>query len=242
MPNQSSMRLMPNKPRVAVTQSTLNAESNMLELLHLPLIKIQPLTFNEDILKKKYDWLVLTSKNAVDILMKHRDKINVDYIASIGEKTSERIRSYGLEIDFEPESYTQEGFIERFDTNGHLEVLYPASKNARSFLKESLESHGISVQKIDLYEPVPDEESINRLKVLFHEIDVVTVSSPSAAHILHKYFTADMLNGKLITAVGPVTAAALDSCGIKSVLPEKETLTHMINLIEEKYRGAFDEF
>lgn len=139
---------MQSKPCVAVTQSSCNASSEVLDLLHLPLIHMQALAFDESVLEIEYDWLILTSKNAVDLFMKYKNKVNNCKIASIGEKTTERIKSYGLSVDFEPSVYTQEGFIDEFNVTQSLKVLYPTSKHARNHLYNYLKENHCMVKKI----------------------------------------------------------------------------------------------
>lgn len=229
---------MPSRPKVVITQSTLNDTSDLLDLIHLPMIKIEPIAFDTSIFNHHYDWLILTSKNAVDLFMEYYDRVNIDYIASIGKKTSERLEHYGLQVDFEPESYTQEGFIETFDVSRPVKCLYPTSEKARMNLKHYLESKGSVVELIHLYRPVPDEMHIKKMKDIFESISTLTVSSPSAARVLLEHFTVEALNKKQPAAIGRVTASALLKSGVYAEYPEKETLGHMIHLIEERYRGA----
>lgn len=231
----SSMRLMPSKhePCAAVTQSTLNVQSGKLELLHTPLIKLKQLPFDKAALTRDYDWLVLTSKNAVDMLMDYKDQLSVSKIASIGEKTTERLKSYGFEVNFEPATYTQEGFTADFKVSEDLDILYPTSKNARTKLKDFFEDNGCNVTKVDLYEPIPNQESIVRLQSAFEEIDAITVSSSSSARILGEHFSPDLLCDKIVVAIGEITARTLAEYKIKAEVPEKETLASMINLLEE---------
>lgn len=233
MQKKSSMKSMQNKPRVAVTQSTFNVASGKLDLLHVPLIQLLPLPFDKSVLHREYDWLVLTSKNAVDIFMAYKDELSVKKIASIGEKTTRHIQKYGLEVDFEPKVFTQEGFIEEFKVSRPYKVLYPTSKHARNKLNDYLLDKNCFVEKINLYESAPNEDSVFYLKEHFDEMEALTVSSPSAAHILNQNFSREMLCDKIVVAIGAVTASALSEHGIQAEVPEKETLESMVNLIEE---------
>lgn len=224
---------MRDKPQIAVTQSTFNAESENLDILHVPLIQLLPLSFDKNVLHREYDWLVLTSKNAVDIFMAYKDELSVKNIASIGEKTTKRIEKYGLKVDFEPKVFTQEGFIEEFKVSRPYKVLYPTSKHARNKLNDYLLDKNCFVEKIDLYESLTNGDSVSYLKEHFNEIEAITVSSPSAARILHQNFSREMLCDKIVVAIGAVTASALSEYGVQAEVPEKETLESMINLLEE---------
>lgn len=70
---------------VIMTQSS-NIKSEDEDIIHLPFIKIKPLSFNEALLNHHYDWIIFSSKNAVKYFRDYFQQLNVDYVAAIGEK------------------------------------------------------------------------------------------------------------------------------------------------------------
>src|SRR5699024_3944811 len=98
---------------VLVTMTKLNAENDGFDINYSPLIKIQPLPFDEDFLAEHYDWVILTSKNAVNLFLPYLEKTRYVKIASTGEKTTELLVKNRYKVEFEPSVYTQEGFIEQ---------------------------------------------------------------------------------------------------------------------------------
>ena len=52
------------KPVIVMTQ-TSKVQSDLVNIIHKPLIQIQELSFNEHLLNHSYDWLIFSSKNAV---------------------------------------------------------------------------------------------------------------------------------------------------------------------------------
>ena len=222
---------------VLVTQTKLNAESDEFDIIHAPLIKIQPLAFDEDFLDEHYDWIILTSKNAVNLFLPYLEKTRFVKIASIGEKTTELLVKNGYKVDFEPSVYTQEGFIEQFPLDDEVDmkrVLYPTSKDARNILHDYLEEHGVEVVKFSIYKPVDNAESIQMIRERWDDIDIITFSSPSGVKVLMKYFEKNKLKEKPVVSIGAVTKKELESIGIHSISPEKATLESIFELIKEK--------
>lgn len=224
------------KNNVLVTQTKLNAHSDEFNIIHAPLIEIQPMAFDDQFLNDDYDWVILTSKNAVNLFLPYLARTRFTKIASIGEKTTELLVEHGYQVDFEPSVYTQEGFIEEFplDEMDIERVLYPTSHDARSNLHDYLENRGIEVVKFSIYQPVDNVKSIQMIKEKFDDIDIITFSSPSGVKVLMKYFQLDSLKNKSIVSIGAVTEKELGQLGISSISPEKATLESIFNLIKEK--------
>lgn len=222
---------------VLVTQTKLNAESDEFDIIHAPLIRIQPLSIDEDFLDAHYDWVILTSKNAVNLFLPYLAKTRYTKIASIGEKTTELLVKHGYHVDFEPGVYTQEGFIEEFpiDEVDIRRVLYPTSRDARNILHDYLEEYGVEVVKFSIYQPVDNIESIQLIKEKWEDINIITFSSPSGVKVLKKYIEPNALKDKPIVSIGAVTKKELDRLGITSKSPEKATLESIFEFIKEKY-------
>lgn len=224
------------KNNVLVTQTKLNADSDEFGIIHAPLIKIQPLAFDDEFLEENYDWVILTSKNAVNLFLPYLEKTRFTKIASIGEKTTELLVKNGYEVDFEPTVYTQEGFIEEFplDEVDIRRVLYPTSMDARNILHDYLEDHGVEVVRFPIYQPVDNVESIQKIREKWDDINIITFSSPSSVKVLKKYFDQNMLKEKSVVSIGAVTKNELDGLGIPSISPEKATLESIFELIKDK--------
>lgn len=224
------------KNNVLVTQTKLNADSDEFGIIHAPLIKIQPLAFDDEFLEKNYDWVILTSKNAVNLFLPYLEKTRFTRIASIGEKTTEHLVKNGYEVDFEPTVYTQEGFIEEFplDEVDIKRVLYPTSRDARNILHDYLEDHGVEVVRFSIYQPMDNVESIQKIREKWDDINIITFSSPSSVKVLKKYVDQNMLKEKSVVSIGAVTKKELDGLGIPSISPEKATLESIFELIKDK--------
>lgn len=220
-----------------VTQTKLNGTSDRFNTLHAPLISIQPLDIEEEFLKHDYDWLILTSKNAVKLFLPYMSDLKFTKLASIGEKTTETLVNNGYTVDFEPAVYTQEGFIKDFPLHEEKieRVLYPTSKAARPYLKDYLSAHGVTVDKLSIYEPRDNLQSMEKIRERLDEIDIVTFSSPSGVKVFMKYIEPENLRDRNVVSIGAVTKDQLDQFDVPSISPEKATLESMYELINEKF-------
>lgn len=230
--------MSPSKPLIVVTQSRMgNAHTDVFEVEHAPVIKTEILPFSEEILDNDYEWLVLTSPNAVEHFLPFLNRMRYKRLASIGKKTSETMVSHGLNVDFEPSGYTQEKFMEEFSVQQGEQILYPVSTNARPLLFDHLKAVGADVTRFRLYQPVPNEDSLSRIERLMQTSPyAITFSSPSGVDTFMKRVNPEKLGNMLVVAIGHVTHDALKKYHVKSIRPEKETLQNMFSLLEKRIR------
>lgn len=57
---------------------------------------------------------LFSSKNAVRIFYKYLNQLDVKYVAVIGQKTAELCEALKINVDFIPNDYSQEGFLNQF--------------------------------------------------------------------------------------------------------------------------------
>lgn len=225
-----------SKPLVIVTQSRVGeACSESFEISHTPVIKTELLPFNDGIFDKDYEWLILTSPNAVEHFIPFLERVSYKRLASIGKKTSEAMVKHGLNVDFEPSGYTQEKFMEEFIVKKDERILYPVSTNARPLMYEHLKGAGADITRFRLYQPVPDKESLSRIDSLIQNSPyAITFSSPSGVDAFMKNIGPEKLEDIIVVAIGHVTHDALAKYRIESIQPEKETLQNMFVLLEKR--------
>lgn len=230
---------MSSKSTVCVTQMSCQLDENDLRIIHRPLITTEALDFDQKCLDTDYDLLVMTSKNSVKYFLPYMDSLKVKRIASIGKKTTEALADAGITVDFEPDVYTQEGFIEEINITPGEKILYPASLNKRPKLRDYMTDQGAIVTEIDLYYPKANTESVQWISNHLADIDFLTLSSPSAVEALMSGVEADALIDTTVIAIGAVTKERLDKYKVPAETPEHETLDHMITYIKERIRDEF---
>lgn len=157
-----------------------------------------------------YDWVVLSSASAVDVLFELMDAANIDlrrlpHLAVSGPSAAKALKARGLHTDYMPTTYTSRELGEGMLVNLSLKdqkVLIPRSTASRSPLPTILEDAGARVDVRDLYEnrslEVPQLPSF----------DAICFCSPSALTALLPH--REQLLSSTIASIGPVTRKALE--------------------------------
>jgi uroporphyrinogen III methyltransferase/synthase len=169
--------------------------AELFEVLHRPLVRIEPFE-GPPIRVADYDWLVLTSRNAVECLFRRLDG-PLPRLAVIGPGTAEALRARGVEPTLVARRSTQEGLVEELPRPAGR-VLFAGAEGARDVLVREL-----GADFLPLYRTVelrPDA---------FPDVDVVVLASPSAARAL-----AVIRRDLPCVAVGPVTAEEVRRLGL----------------------------
>ncbi|GAA6822408.1 uroporphyrinogen-III synthase [Helicobacter pylori] len=221
------------KPVIVMTQ-TSNYTNDKVDIIHLPMIKIEPMSFDYSVLDSHFDWLIFSSKNAVTHFYKHIDAIQVDNVAVIGEKTKAYCQQLGIHVDYCPEDYSQEGLLAHFQNIKGLNIIIPSSAYARPNLHTELNQRGAHVVKIDLYRPVPFTENIYKLQQLINgkKIDAVTFASSSA--IRYFFNEAKINNSKNnFFVIGRQTFKTIEQFGINAPIADIQTLDALVDKVLE---------
>ncbi|MEB7831797.1 uroporphyrinogen-III synthase [Staphylococcus xylosus] len=222
------------RPVIVMTQ-TSEFKRNDACILHRPFIRVEPLSFDLNLLNVNYDWLIFSSKNAVKFFQPYLKHVNVDKIAVIGEKTANYCKSLGLKVSFCPKDYSQEGFLEAFYAEEGSKILLPSSEAARPLLQDELYNQNYIVQKIDLYKPVPHTDNISDVKNMINngEIDAVAFASSSAVRY---YFNHKMtVNFDHYFVIGLQTLETLHQYHAKGMVSETQTLESLVSKIIESW-------
>lgn len=221
------------KPIVVMTQ-THRFNDQRAEIVHLPFMTTEPLSFDQSVLRLHYDWLVFTSKNAVVHFLPYLDVLDFNSIAVIGVKTKAFCEERGLEVDFYPADYSQEGFLENFPTQKGQRLLIPSSQRARPLLHKTLKARGFEVEKIDLYSPRPLIENVQQAQELIArgQVDALTFASASAVKV---FFENDSpQNFDRYYVIGQQTAQQLQDYGYSCSIADIQTLEAIITKILEE--------
>ncbi|MCU5746072.1 uroporphyrinogen-III synthase [Staphylococcus sp. SQ8-PEA] len=222
---------------VIVMTQTSKYEARELPIVHKPLIKIEPLSFNMDLLKLNYDWILFSSKNAVKYFYKYLEKVNYTHVATIGEKTKAYCESLGLKVDFSPSQFSQEGFISEFQASKGSKILIPSSNKARPYLVDSLLNEGYKVRKIDLYEPIAWTSHVQDVLELLkrNKVSALTFASSSAVKILCEAIKPYSISLPPIFVIGRQTLTTLRNYGFTGEIAEQQTIDSLITKVKESW-------
>jgi uroporphyrinogen III methyltransferase / synthase len=138
-----------------------------------------------------YDWLILTSANAVESFFERLFRAQKDSrslhklkLAVVGQKTADILGKYGITPDLIPDNFIADALIEtflaRFPTIAGMRILFPrVQSGGREVLIEQFREHGAEVDAIAAYESgCPTEiDAIALQAIQTQQIDVVTFAS-----------------------------------------------------------------
>ncbi len=202
-----------------------------------------------------YDWVVLTSTNAVDRLLARMEAHGLDTsafdevkVAVVGSATAHRLSDAGREADLVPEEFRAEGLVQEFREMGAgpgWRVLVPRALEAREILPDTLRDLECEVDVVPVYQTVrakPDPEALS----YFHEgsADVVTFTSPSTFYHFVSILDdagadADAVMASVLSAsIGPITTDAIEDLGYDAdIEAEISTIPALVDSIAEYFRA-----
>ncbi len=198
-----------------------------------------------------YDWLVLTSANAVRYFFQRLDDLGLDAralafcrICAVGPKTADEIRSFGIKPDLVPTDYKAEGVVDEFsrlDMHGSR-VLFPRADKARDIIPRELKRMGAHVDSPVAYRNVFPErlppETLFALEK--RSVDCITFTSSSTvqnlAAMLGEERMLDMLKGVTVASIGPITSKSCRDLGLKvDIEPASHTLDDLTAALEAHF-------
>ncbi|MCE7980835.1 MAG: hydroxymethylbilane synthase [Caldilinea sp. CFX5] len=253
--------------RVVVTRTpeqstTLLAKLNALGAtpIMLPTIRVEPIAdfaALDAVLRthKRYDWLILTSANAVTILAERLCTLGLTAqdlqhlsIAAVGPATTAALHAYGLTPRFVPHRFEATeiatGLQEQFGTLHGLRILLPQAAIARQNLAEALTAQGAVVDVIPIYHTLPAALNGSALTALQQGVDVVTFTSGSTVRnfvqgLLDNKLTPALLQSATIACIGPQTAAAAHELGLPVALVADEyTIDGLVDALVAHFQKA----
>ncbi|MFN4194704.1 MAG: uroporphyrinogen-III C-methyltransferase [Thermosynechococcus sp.] len=167
-----------------------------------------------------FDWLILTSHNAVSFFMERLQHHGKDSralaglkIAVVGEKTAQTLSRYGLVADFTPKEFVADALVAEFpEPVVGLRFLFPrVEKGGRPVLVETFTAAGAEVVEVPAYDSrCPQTVDAQVLAALqAGQVDIVTfTSSKTVKHFcqLVGAQAAELLQKVQIASIGPQTS------------------------------------
>ncbi|MCC5663970.1 uroporphyrinogen-III C-methyltransferase [Nostoc sp. CHAB 5784] len=173
-----------------------------------------------------FDWLILTSTNAIDYFFERLNAQGKDSralagvkIAVVGEKTAHCLKQHSLQPDFIPPNFVADSLVENFpEVLDGKKVLFPrVESGGREILVKELTLKGAKVIEVAAYQSccpsgIPPEA---QLALQNHKIDVITFASSKTVQffcqLTDKIFSnnsdpSQLLEGVCIASIGPQTS------------------------------------
>lgn len=206
--------------------------ANGARVLHVPAIRVEENPSAKVVAAfergEGYDWVVFTSRNAVDLLFRHLERAGFDArvffgsrLCAIGPGTAHALGRHHLRADAVPKTYSTRGLLSMLRKSGLAgeKILLVRSSLADHRLKKSLEKAGAMVEETHPYRVQVAEGEDPRLIEEFArgDVDVVLLTSPSTVAGLLNLIGGkrELLDGVTVGCIGPITAKSAQAAGIQ---------------------------
>lgn len=203
-----------------------------------------------------YDWVVLTSRNAVDALFAARPDAAAPWpsgvrVAVVGPATARALEARGVRPDLVPGEAVGDALAAPLVASGTpgepLRVLFPRAEVAREVLPEALRAAGVDLDLVVAYRTVgPDEPARERLVALFPRadppgVDAVLLTSSSTIErlvdVLGAVRAAARLAPVVVASIGPRTTETAEALGVRvDVTAATHTTDGLLDALEEHLR------
>ena len=209
--------------RVVVTRARAQASSLVeklralgAETIELPTIEIAEPADGGAALRAAapaaYDWVVLTSVNAVERTfagLRDARAFGAAQVAAVGPGTAGALAARGVVADLVPESAVAEALVEAFPA-GAGRVLLPQAAAARPVLAEGLRAKGWTVDAVEAYRTVPARPGEEALAAAA-KADAIAFTSSST---VTSWLALGATLPPVVACIGPVTAATAAEHGV----------------------------
>ena len=215
--------------------------------IEIPTIKIEKVENNTELENqiknlKDYTYLVLTSKNGVDIFFDKLYEMGLDCralanikVCSIGSATSKAIAKRGIKADIVPSKAVGESLYDELKdiVTKEDKILIPRAKNARDFLVNKLNEISNVTEVITCESVMDDSKKDEAIKALEEgNLDYITFASSSTVKNFINLIGEDnkpKLSNTKIISIGKITTKTILDNGLEVYKEsEKASIESMI--------------
>jgi uroporphyrinogen III methyltransferase / synthase len=243
------MRVLITRPRQDAIDFAEALQARDIQPFYLPTIDIQPLadtTALDRALSRLgcYQWLVLTSANAVDVVLGRLSAGGITQlpaglkVAAVGPKTAARLSSGGIEPDYVPEEYLAEAILPGLGDLAGSWVLLPTADIAHDTLPRAIQAADGIAHVITAYRTLPAEPDPEGLAAIRDGLDWITFTSGSTARNFVGILRREGLDpfhlpGEPgIACIGPKTAQVARELGFQvDLIAETYTVEGLVQAI-----------
>ncbi|MCX7715584.1 MAG: uroporphyrinogen-III C-methyltransferase [Clostridia bacterium] len=207
------------------------AEISLIKTVPINCDKVKQLNFDS------YTWIWFSSANGVEIffdflkreLMDIRKLSHIKF-AVVGERTAEKLKSYGIFADCIPEKfeskYLAQKLQNRLTPNDH--VLMLRAEAASDIVCDIFSSKGINYTDIAIYKTETDYSKEAVLNIYGPNADYVVLASASAVKAFKELTYNDLSKTAKVICIGEVTAKAAKELDIHVHKTAKKSTAHGI--------------
>jgi uroporphyrinogen-III synthase len=195
-----------------------------------------------------YDWVVFTSGNAVDGVLRRIEIAGLSPIifkatrvAAVGSATDARLTGAGVKVDLVPARFDGEAVRDALIADGvsGKRIFLPRGNLARDVLDIGLREAGAIVDHVEVYRTEPEGSLDPAIVEAIEqgEFDVATFASSSCVRAL-SLLLPNGLKSLLVSAVaclGPVTAETARDYGLRvDIVAEDATMAGLVRALIDK--------
>jgi uroporphyrinogen-III synthase len=198
---------------------------------------------------QKYDWVIFTSVNAVEVVLKRLPAGAFDpaaampHVAAIGPKTADALTRRGLRPAFVPDEFVAEAILPGLGDLSNKWVFLPRAEIARKVLPDAIAAAGGIAHEIAVYKTLPAIPDPEGLAAIRAGVDVITLTSPSAVQNFfaimrsNKLDPLDLPGAPLYACIGPITESAAREEGLLNPIVASEYTTDgLAELISSQFK------
>jgi len=195
----------------------------------------------------QFDWLALTSANAVDAVAQRLAPLGMPSgalaglrVAAVGPSTARAAEeALGLRVEMVPESgYSALELAEAFPDITGARILLPQSVLDNNEMVRALMRRGAHVTAVTAYQPGMSQGGVDLPKLLANgAVDAITLTSGSTANNLMRRLQseggdAQALQGVCLACIGPSAAQAIEALGLRAdAVATEHTLVGLVQAL-----------
>ena len=241
-------RILVTRARAQASEFADLLEANGAEVIQFPTIKIQPIESVDIPAPDKYDWVIFTSVNAVDIFYDRLRENGKDArafggsnICAVGAKTVEALNRIGIHPDFVPSHSRGSAIATEIGDVSGKKILLPRAKIATADLPNGLREKGARVDDVPLYDTLKvasENQDIIEADLFKGRIDLVTFTSSSTVTNFLEMFSAHapavLLANVKVAVIGPTTQkTAVENSVHVDVVAKEASVESLVDAIVE---------
>ncbi|MBT3995858.1 MAG: uroporphyrinogen-III C-methyltransferase [Chloroflexi bacterium] len=242
-------RVLVTRARSQASKLVAQLENLGAEVLEYPTIEIVPVRDPaplDEALRNvsKYDWMMLTSSNAVRGIAARMKSLGIDSrsLAHLnfgvnGPSTARALAEIGINADAIPDQYLASAMVELLKTDGITpkNVLFPRSEIGRETLASGLRKLGSNVDEVVAYSTESPNDTGDLARAAYEEgIDFTTFTSSSTVRNLIDLLggSPDLINTSKTVIIGPITADTAKELNVNNdIEAEEQSITGIVKAI-----------
>jgi uroporphyrinogen III methyltransferase/synthase len=242
-------RILVTRARSQASKLVKQLEDLGAEVLEYPTIEIVPVRDPEPLdnaLRNltKYDWIMLTSSNAVRGIADRMKAIGVDsrVLAHLkfgvsGPSIARALAEIGITPDAMPDQYLASAMVDLLKAEGNTpsSVLFPRSEIGRETLTNGLKELGSNVDEVIAYSTESPNDTGELARAAYEEgIDFTTFTSSSTVRNLVDLLggSPDLINTSKTAIIGPITGDTAAELGVNiDIQSEEQSIAGIVKAI-----------